>query len=69
VVLRTIVKVQIAWWRMRSRLADEGGATAIEYGLMLALIAAVIVVAVTLLGENTTRPFEDVTSRGFTGGS
>ena len=67
-VLRTIVKAQVAWWRIRSRLTDEGGATAIEYGLMLALIAAVIVAAVTLLGENTTRPFEDVTSRGFDGG-
>ncbi|HXF35891.1 MAG TPA: Flp family type IVb pilin [Actinomycetota bacterium] len=68
-VLHTIVKAQVTWWRMRTRLADARGATAIEYGLMLALIAAVIVVAVTLLGENTTRPFEDVSNRGFTGGS
>ena len=29
---------------------DEEGATAVEYGLMAALIAAVIVAAVTLLG-------------------
>ncbi len=29
---------------------DEEGATAVEYGLMVALIAAVIVGAVTLLG-------------------
>ena len=29
---------------------EEDGATAVEYGLMVALIAAVIIAAVTLLG-------------------
>ncbi len=29
---------------------DEKGATAVEYGIMVALIAVVIIVAVTLLG-------------------
>lgn len=33
-------------------LADEQGATAAEYGLFVALVAAVIVVAVTALGAN-----------------
>jgi pilus assembly protein Flp/PilA len=31
---------------------DEKGATAVEYGIMVALIAVVIIVAVTLLGGN-----------------
>ena len=31
---------------------DEEGATAVEYGLMVALIAAVIIAAVTLIGTN-----------------
>ena len=31
---------------------DEGGATAIEYGLIVALIAVVIIGAVTALGTN-----------------
>ena len=31
---------------------EEKGATAVEYGIMVALIAVVIIVAVTLLGEN-----------------
>jgi len=36
-----------------SRLvADESGATAIEYGLIVALIAVVIIGAVTTLGTN-----------------
>jgi len=33
-------------------LADESGATAIEYGLIVALIAVVIIGAVTTLGTN-----------------
>jgi pilus assembly protein Flp/PilA len=33
-------------------LADESGATAIEYGLIVALIAVVIISAVTTLGTN-----------------
>ena len=31
---------------------DESGATAIEYGLLAALIAVVIITAVTTLGRN-----------------
>lgn len=37
---------------------DESGATAVEYGLMVALIAAVIITAVTLLGNNLNNIFQ-----------
>ncbi|HEY3799219.1 MAG TPA: Flp family type IVb pilin [Caulobacteraceae bacterium] len=33
-------------------MKDESGATAIEYGLIVALIAVVIITAVTTLGTN-----------------
>ena len=36
--------------KLMNFLKDEEGATAVEYGLMVALIAVVIIVAVTLLG-------------------
>jgi pilus assembly protein Flp/PilA len=39
---------------------DDRGATAVEYGLMVALIAAVIVAAVTLIGTNLTSVFNAV---------
>jgi len=39
---------------------DEEGATAVEYGLMVALIAVVIIVAVALLGTNLSRIFNYV---------
>jgi pilus assembly protein Flp/PilA len=38
-------------------LDDESGATAIEYGLIIALIAVVIVSAVTVLGGNLKTSF------------
>ncbi|MET4144923.1 Flp family type IVb pilin [Arthrobacter sp. UYCo732] len=36
---------------------DEKGATAVEYGIMVALIAVVIIVAVTLLGGTISDMF------------
>ena len=42
---------------------DERGATAVEYGLMVALIAIVIIGAVTLLGGNLRDLFDDIAKR------
>jgi pilus assembly protein Flp/PilA len=39
---------------------DERGATAVEYGLMVALIAAVIVTVVALLGTTISTQFQHV---------
>jgi len=39
---------------------DESGATAIEYGLIAALIAVVIISAVTALGTNASTKFNAV---------
>jgi pilus assembly protein Flp/PilA len=39
---------------------DEEGATAVEYGLMVALIAGVIIAAVTFLGSSTNEKFDAV---------
>ncbi|PHS27099.1 MAG: Flp family type IVb pilin [Robiginitomaculum sp.] len=39
---------------------DESGATAIEYGLIAALIAVVIIGAVTSLGSNASTKFQQV---------
>ena len=39
---------------------DEKGATAVEYGIMVGLIAVVIIVAVTLLGGTLSTMFEQV---------
>jgi pilus assembly protein Flp/PilA len=41
---------------------DDRGATAVEYGLMVALIAAVIVTAVSLIGTRLNSIFNTVSS-------
>ena len=43
-------------------LKDEEGATAIEYGLIAALIAVVIIAAVTLVGESLSNIFTSISS-------
>ena len=39
-------------------LAEEDGATAVEYAIMLMLIIAVCIIAVTLLANNTAESFD-----------
>lgn len=41
-------------------VSDESGVTAIEYGLIAALIAVVIIGAVTTVGKNLTTTFSSV---------
>ena len=43
-------------------LRDEEGATAVEYALMVALIAVVIIAAVTTLGTNSSTKFSEAGS-------
>ncbi|WP_144721045.1 Flp family type IVb pilin [Agrococcus jejuensis] len=52
---------------VQSRIADrfsssDRGATAVEYGLLVGLIAAVIIIAVAALGTQLTGLFESVTA-------
>ena len=42
---------------------EEKGATAVEYGLMVGLIAVVIIAAVTLLGDNLKAMFNDIAGK------
>jgi pilus assembly protein Flp/PilA len=42
---------------------EEKGATAVEYGLLVALIAAIIIAVVALLGDNIEQAFTDVNSK------
>jgi pilus assembly protein Flp/PilA len=42
------------------RFGGDEGATAVEYGLMVALIAVVIIGAVILLGQNLEGTFDTV---------
>lgn len=46
---------------------DERGASAVEYGLLVAGIAAVIVALVFLLGDNITSAFQETCNEVSTG--
>ena len=56
VMLSQLVKFQVKVAALRS----DRGATAVEYGLMVALIAIVIIVAVALIGTNLSTLFNKV---------
>jgi len=58
--LRLYTGAQTWWSDFRTRVSEEGGATAVEYALMVALIAAVIIGAVTILGQNASDKFTTV---------
>jgi len=42
---------------------EEDGATAVEYALMVALIAAIIIIAVQAIGTNAKDTFQDVADK------
>jgi Flp pilus assembly pilin Flp len=52
-----VIEVRQCSARVLRRLGDQAGATAVEYALMLALIAMVIAVAVAYMGHATSNQF------------
>jgi Flp pilus assembly pilin Flp len=55
----TALYVRVRVWL--DRLEDQGGATAVEYALMLFLIAMVVFAAVQFLGRSTSNAFNSMT--------
>lgn len=47
---------------LRKFFVDQSGATAIEYGLIAALIAVVIITALTTVGSNLNTKFGSIAS-------
>jgi Flp pilus assembly pilin Flp len=60
-LLRLITSAKIQLGLLRSRVEEDLGATAVEYALMLAFIAAVVIAGITLLGQGTDAGFKTVT--------
>lgn len=46
--------------RIKNFFKDEAGASAVEYGLLVSLIAVAIIVAVQMLGSNLNTTFSNV---------
>jgi len=57
--MRTLQTIRLiaSWTAARFDIKSDRGATAVEYGIMVALIAAVIIVAVVFLGKKTSSTF------------
>jgi pilus assembly protein Flp/PilA len=56
-----MLKHVVSLTNLAARLrAEDRGVTSVEYGLMVALIAIVIIVAVALLGTNLSSLFNQV---------
>ena len=49
--------------KMQNFLNDESGATAVEYGLLAALIAGVIIAAVTTVGTDLSALFTKISGK------
>jgi pilus assembly protein Flp/PilA len=63
-LINMYVALQTGLLNLRDNMADrDRGATAVEYGLMVALIAGVIVLAVTALGAKVNTIFTTVTGQ------
>jgi pilus assembly protein Flp/PilA len=60
-MLSQLVKFQVKFAELRDR--RDRGATAVEYGLMVALIAVVVIGAVTLIGTKLNGVFDTVQSK------
>src|SRR5205814_7812360 len=58
--LRMYTGVTTWWDGLKTRAQDEGGATAVEYALMVALIAVVIIAAVAFIGKSASSQFNHV---------
>lgn len=48
--------------RIRTMARSERGASAVEYGLLVALIAIAIIVAITALGDSLSNIFTDTST-------
>ncbi|ROR90448.1 Flp family type IVb pilin [Nocardioides aurantiacus] len=53
-----MIKLYVALQMLQTR-RDEEGASAVEYGLLVAAIAAIVVAIVFLLGDVVTEVFQD----------
>lgn len=59
-MLSLIATLQTLGFAAKDRLRGEKGATAVEYGIMVGLIAVVIIVAVSTLGGTLDGFFDTV---------
>ena len=68
-MLKLYTGLQTWWADLKGRAQEEHGATAVEYALRVALIAVVIILAVTFIGTSAESKFNQVGSAVNNAGS
>ncbi len=58
-----MLRIDVFRTYLRALLKSERGATAVEYGIMVSLIAVAIIVAVGLIGTNLSTMFGGVATK------
>lgn len=58
-----MVEIQMLVSYLKARMSSDEGASAVEYGLIVSLIAAAIVTVVTTLGSHVGAIFTSITSK------
>jgi pilus assembly protein Flp/PilA len=61
-MLITLLREMARRWMPSGEITDEG-ATAVEYALLVGLIAVIIISSVTLLGGNIDAMFNDIATQ------
>ena len=61
-MLQLFTGLTALWADLKGRVSEDRGATAVEYALMVALIAVVIILAVTFIGTSASTKFSQVGS-------
>ena len=59
-LLKLYTRTQLWFMELQERASEERGPAAVEYGLLVALIAAVIVLVVKELGSKVSNAFSSV---------
>lgn len=59
-ITQLVISASNSLRRVGRRCRNESGATAVEYAIMVALIAAVIIAVVILLGKEVNEAFQNV---------
>ncbi|MFL4477619.1 Flp family type IVb pilin [Paeniglutamicibacter sp. ORCA_105] len=63
-MLHIYATLQTLGFRIKNRLQrDETGATAVEYGIMVGLIAVVMIAGLVVLGPKLSELFNDVSGK------
>jgi pilus assembly protein Flp/PilA len=58
-----MLSLWVRWQMLRERMREQKGQGLVEYALIIVLVAIAVVVAITALGTQISKVFENVTTK------